>query len=246
MLERAQRGVAEFSQCGEQDDRQQHHIGAAGVLASLHQPLGCPALAKALAAADFRSGHPASCRCGRDRQTWPGLGDQATAGRTPHPTADECGHTTGQARSSTGRHTTTVSSFRLTATPATTTRRAGPPDNTHRQRPTPFGPHRTHSCSLIRNGCSKRNPLGLAGVRATRRHGADHRKKRNRRQVRPFTTFSPPHRWQAGGLRRRVGVHRVRRREGSPRQQARFLKDHRTAWVDPVDGFCRRARSAHR
>ena len=34
----------------------------------------------------------------------------------------------------------------------TTTRRAGPPDNTHRQRPTPFGPHRTHSCSVIRNG----------------------------------------------------------------------------------------------
>ena len=31
-------------------------------------------------------------------------------------------------------------------------RRAGPPDNTHRQRPTPFGLHRTHSCSLIRNG----------------------------------------------------------------------------------------------
>src|SRR5882757_4053412 len=29
---------------------------------------------------------------------------------------------------------------------------AGPPENTRRQRPTPFGPHRTHSCSLIRNG----------------------------------------------------------------------------------------------
>jgi hypothetical protein len=39
-----------------------------------------------------------------------------------------------------------------TATPTTTTRRAGPPENTHRQRPTPFGPHRMHSSSLIRNG----------------------------------------------------------------------------------------------
>ena len=52
--------------------------------------------------------------------------------------------------------------------PSTTPRRRGssgpptrpprgvpvPPDNTRRQRPTPFGPHRTHSCSLIRNGCS--------------------------------------------------------------------------------------------
>jgi transposase len=32
---------------------------------------------------------------GRDRQTWPRLGDQAAAGGTPHPTADECGHFTG-------------------------------------------------------------------------------------------------------------------------------------------------------
>ncbi len=39
---------------------------------------------------------PASCRGGRDRQTWPRLGDQAAAGRTPHPTADGCGHFTGQ------------------------------------------------------------------------------------------------------------------------------------------------------
>jgi peptidoglycan/xylan/chitin deacetylase (PgdA/CDA1 family) len=31
-------------------------------------------------------------------------------------------------------------------------RRAGPPENTHPPRPTPFGPHRTHSCSPIRNG----------------------------------------------------------------------------------------------
>jgi hypothetical protein len=28
----------------------------------------------------------------------------------------------------------------------------GLPENTRRQRPTPFGPHRTHSCSLTRNG----------------------------------------------------------------------------------------------
>jgi hypothetical protein len=41
--------------------------------------------------------------------------------------------------------------FRSTDTP---TRRTGPPDNTRRQRPTPFGPQpsRTHSCSLTRNG----------------------------------------------------------------------------------------------
>jgi hypothetical protein len=60
-------------------------------------------------------------------------------------------------------HTTTVQQFRSTATPTTTTRRTGPPDNTHRQRPKPFGPHRTkerwpvnpehrtHSCSVTRN-----------------------------------------------------------------------------------------------
>jgi peptidoglycan/xylan/chitin deacetylase (PgdA/CDA1 family) len=31
-------------------------------------------------------------------------------------------------------------------------RRAGPPDNTHPPRPTPFGPHRTYSWSPTRNG----------------------------------------------------------------------------------------------
>jgi hypothetical protein len=41
---------------------------------------------------------------------------------------------------------------RLTDTPTTTTRHAGPPENTHHQRPTPFGPHRTHSCSVTRSG----------------------------------------------------------------------------------------------
>lgn len=36
--------------------------------------------------------------------------------------------------------------------------RTGPPENTRRQRPKPFGPHqsRRHSCSLIRNGYGKR------------------------------------------------------------------------------------------
>ena len=64
----------------------------------LHQPLGRPALAQTLTAADFRSGyrHHPSRGGGRDRQTWPRLGDQAAAGRTPHPTADACGHSTGQ------------------------------------------------------------------------------------------------------------------------------------------------------
>jgi hypothetical protein len=75
---------------------------------------------------------------------WPRHADQATAGRTPHPTEDERGHTTGQAGKAAEPHTA-VRKFRPTATPTTTTRHAGPPDNTHRQRPTPFGPHRTHS-----------------------------------------------------------------------------------------------------
>ncbi|MBB5161171.1 hypothetical protein [Mycobacterium sp. AZCC_0083] len=44
---------------------------------------GCPALGDTLAAADFRSGHSASRRGGRDRQAWSRDGDQATAGRTP-------------------------------------------------------------------------------------------------------------------------------------------------------------------
>ncbi|MDT5103468.1 MAG: hypothetical protein QOI25_981, partial [Mycobacterium sp.] len=48
----------------------------------LHQQMGCPALGETLAAADFRPGHPASRRGGRDWQTWPRHGDQATAGRT--------------------------------------------------------------------------------------------------------------------------------------------------------------------
>jgi hypothetical protein len=69
------------------------HRGGPG----LHQPLGRPALAHTLTTTDFRSGHRhhPSRGGGRDRQTWPGLGDQATAGRTPHPTADACGHFTG-------------------------------------------------------------------------------------------------------------------------------------------------------
>jgi hypothetical protein len=65
----------------------------------LHQPLGCPALAHTLTATDVRPGrrHHPSRGGGRDRATWPRLGDQATAGRTPHPTADERGHSAGQA-----------------------------------------------------------------------------------------------------------------------------------------------------
>ena len=116
----------------------------------LHQPLGCSPLARTPATADFRTGHRAPCRGGRDRQTWPRTGDQAAAGRTPQRTADRCGQATGQARTSAEHHTTTARQFRPTDTP--TTRHAGPPENTHRQRPTPFGPHRTHSCSLTRNG----------------------------------------------------------------------------------------------
>ena len=83
-------------------------------------------------------------------QTWPRPGDQATAGRTPQRTADRCGHSTGQARH---QPSTTPRRCRSSGPPThPPSRRAGPPDNTHRQRPTPFGPHRTHSCSLIRNG----------------------------------------------------------------------------------------------
>ena len=67
----------------------------------LYEQVGCPALGQTLAAGDFRPGHPASRRGGRDRQTWPRHGDQATAGRTPQRTEDRCGHSTGQARSPT-------------------------------------------------------------------------------------------------------------------------------------------------
>ena len=74
--------------------RDRDHRGGPG----LHQPLGCPALAQTPTTTDFRPGHRhrASRGGGRDRQTWPRLGDQASAGRTPHPTADACGHSTGQ------------------------------------------------------------------------------------------------------------------------------------------------------
>jgi IS605 OrfB family transposase len=103
------------------------------------------------AATDFRPGHrdSPSRRGGRDRQTWPRTGDQATAGRTPHRTADRCGHTTVQARPS-PRLRWQARQFRPTDTP--TIRYLGSPENTRRQRPTPFGPHRTHSCALTRNG----------------------------------------------------------------------------------------------
>ena len=41
-----------------------------------------------------------------DLRDGPRLGDQATAGRTPHPTADACGHSIDQARAPTEHHTT--------------------------------------------------------------------------------------------------------------------------------------------
>ena len=135
LAERIDRGVL---------DRRGHRGGPG------HQPLGQSALDHTVAATDFRPGHRDSpSRCGgRDRQTWPRTGDQATAGRTPHRTA-ECGHTTVQARPS-PRLRWQARQFRPTDTP--TMRYLGSPENTRRQRPTPFGPHRTHSCALTRNG----------------------------------------------------------------------------------------------
>jgi hypothetical protein len=127
--------------------RRRGHRGGPG----LHQPLGQSALDHTVAATDFRPGHrdSPSRRGGRDRQTWPRTGDQATAGRTPHRTADRCGHTTVQARPS-PRLRWQARQFRPTDTP--TMRYLGSPENTRRQRPAPFGPHRTHSCALTRNG----------------------------------------------------------------------------------------------
>jgi hypothetical protein len=58
-------------------------VAVIGVDAAYTSKWGCPALGETLAGADFRPGHPASRRGGRDRQTWIGIGDQATAGRTP-------------------------------------------------------------------------------------------------------------------------------------------------------------------
>ncbi len=64
----------------------------------LHHHVGAPALAHTPATTDFRPGHcdRASWCGGRDRQTWTRRADQASSGRTPHPTADACGHSTGQ------------------------------------------------------------------------------------------------------------------------------------------------------
>jgi hypothetical protein len=68
----------------------------------------------------------------------------------PQRTEDRCGHTTGQARTSTEPRW----QARQFGTTAMHTMRTGPPENTRRQRPTPFGPRpsRTQSCSLMRNG----------------------------------------------------------------------------------------------
>ena len=52
-------------------------------------------------------------------------------------------------------HTTNGAVVWATETPTTTTRRTGPPQNTGRQRLTPFGPHWTHSCSLTRHGANR-------------------------------------------------------------------------------------------
>jgi hypothetical protein len=115
----------------------------------LHQPLGCPALGETLAAADFRPGHPASRRGGRDRQTWPRIGDQATAGRTPQRTADRYGHATGRPEHQPNHDGRQGSS--------------GPPTRTrcvpvHRRTPAASGQHRsgraerTNPCSPMRNG----------------------------------------------------------------------------------------------
>ena len=135
-------------------------VAVIGVDAAYTSQLGQPILENPLTAADFRSGHPPSRRGGRDRQTWPRLGDQATAGRTPQRTEDRCGHSTGQAQSSTEPRWR-ARPFR--PTDMHTPRRAGPPENTRPPRPTPFGPHRTHSCSLIRNG-GERSPISTAAA----------------------------------------------------------------------------------
>jgi hypothetical protein len=50
---------------------------------------------------------------------------------------------------------TTPRRCRSSGPPTPPRRGAGPPENTHRQRPRPFGPHRTHSCSVNRNGHSR-------------------------------------------------------------------------------------------
>jgi hypothetical protein len=63
--------------------------------------------------------------------------------RHPHPALP--------ARLTVPRATVAGAAVRSTETP---TRRPGPPDNTRRQRQTPFGPRlsRTPSCSLVRKG----------------------------------------------------------------------------------------------
>jgi IS605 OrfB family transposase len=83
----------------------------------------------------------------RRRPAGPRSGQRTAAGTPP-----------GQARPAAEHHTTTVRQFRPTDTP--TTRHAGPPENAHRQRPTPFGPHTTHSWSEMRNGRRSRMRSG--------------------------------------------------------------------------------------
>jgi IS605 OrfB family transposase len=82
--------------------------------------------------------HGAAAAIGRRGPDW-----RSGDGRQdPAPTADRCGPTTGQARPS-PRLRWQARQFRRTDTP--TMRYLGSAENTRRQRPTPFGPHRTHS-----------------------------------------------------------------------------------------------------
>ena len=107
----------------------------------LHQPLGQSALAHTLTTTDFRTGHRPSWRGGRDRQTWPRTGDQATAGRTPHGQRTAAG----------------TPPARPDPQPSTTPRRrgsSGPPTRpprgmpVHRKTPTASGQHRSGRTGL--------------------------------------------------------------------------------------------------
>jgi hypothetical protein len=101
-----------------------------------------PAGARCVTTSDFPSGHWPSRRGGRDRQTWPLLDDQASAGRAPQRTGapPACGDgplraPTGQAKPSPKHHP------RQVRPSGPTHPGAGPPENTH-----------LNSCSPIRNG----------------------------------------------------------------------------------------------
>ena len=93
----------------------------------------CENVTVADAAADRLGPHcaPLVCTAG-----YPTNAVQSSAGRTPHPTEDGCGHSTGQTYQvveDTGRS----EKLRFTGTPG---RRGGLPDSTHHPRPRPLGP----------------------------------------------------------------------------------------------------------